>query len=83
VKWRGVGVHLLEVSVTGSTVLTGLKEDQSRRTSGTRKDFLGTRHAPLSQFSISFARPASIYCDEYVSINTHLTANELYEKNRY
>jgi len=64
-------------SVTGSTVLRGLKEDQGRRTSGTRRDFLGTGHSLLSQFSISFARPTSLYCKEYVYINTYRTVYEV------
>ena len=41
--------------------------------SGTRKSFLGTRHSLLSQFFfISFARPASLYCEECVYIYIYI-----------
>jgi hypothetical protein len=42
---------------------------------GVGNDFLGTRHALLSQFYfISFVRPASLHREEYVYIYTHLSA---------
>ena len=46
---------------------------------GTQKYFLGTRHSLLSQLFISFARPASPYCAEYVFIHIYLSAHKLYE----
>ena len=46
---------------------------------GKRKDFLGKRHSLLSQFCfISIVRPASLYCEEYVYIDTYLTAYRLH-----
>ena len=41
----------------------------TRAQKGTWKDFLGTRHSLLSQFClISFARPASLHCEEYARV---------------
>jgi hypothetical protein len=53
---------------------------QCRRTYGTRvrvplwEDFRDTRHSLLSQLFISFVRPASVYCEEYMYIFTYMTA---------
>ena len=51
----------------------------ARAQNGTREDFLGTRHSPLSIIFIAFARPTSLYCEEYVYIYTHtyMTVYEL------
>ena len=52
---------------------------QARRTcgmraqNGMREDLLGSRNSLLSQIFISFARPTSQYCEEYVYVSTHLS----------
>jgi hypothetical protein len=76
----------------GGTILTGESEvlEQGWRTygtrvqNGTRKGFLGTQHSLLSYVFFSFARPASLYCEEYVYTHTHtyLTAHRLYMNYR-
>ena len=50
-----------------SFVIKALK--QGWRTNSTRKNFLATRHSLHSQFfKTSFARPASLYCEEHVCV---------------
>ena len=45
----------------------------ARAQNGARKDFLGKRYALMPQyFCISFARPAFLYCEEYVCVYTHI-----------
>jgi len=46
------------------------------------ENLLGTRHSLLSQYFISFSRPASLYCEHYVYIHTYLTPYRLYMNYR-
>jgi hypothetical protein len=46
------------------------------------ENFLHTQHSLLSQYFISFSRPASLYCEHYVHIHAYLTPYRLYMNDR-
>jgi len=45
----------------------------TRTQNGTREDFLGTRYTLLSISFISYIRQASLYCEQYVCMYTHIS----------
>jgi hypothetical protein len=64
-------VHCLSCS---HTVDTFPSQPSTSSRAGEPLALLGTRHSVLPQFIfISFARPAPLYCEDYVPIYTHLT----------
>ena len=75
-------VHQLWFGLRDVTIWGFLDLEQGWRTFGTRKDFLGTRDSLLPQFFISFARPASLHCEERVYIYKYLTAYRMYMNYR-
>ena len=62
---------------TGRDLMQGCQTCDTRAQSGTQKDFLGALIHCCPNISISFARPASLYCAQYVYIHTHLTVYRL------
>jgi hypothetical protein len=62
----------------------GWRTYDTRAQSGTPKNFRGTRLHCCPDFFISFAQPASLYCEERVCVCvcvcTYLTAHRLYMK---
>jgi hypothetical protein len=60
--------------------ITGLRKVDTRAKNGTRSSSLGMRHSLLSTFLfVYFARPASINCEENVSIYTSDFVDTVYQ----
>ena len=72
----GIDTLLMENIV--SPLRTNITLNQSWRTYGMRKDFLGTRYSLLSQFLYFPPQQPSLYCKEHIFIYTCLTAWRFY-----
>ena len=72
-RWRGGGSSYDSYVIHPFSACIVDDVRQGWRTYGARKDFLGSRHSLLANvfFFISFARPASLYLEEYMYIYTY------------